>query len=274
MKRLLIANTAVWVVDAVLGLFHYGGLVQWALAFVPAATLYRPWTILTYMFVHGSFFHLLFNMLGLFFFGPQLEERWGSREFIKFYLIAGLGGALLSCLMPRVPIIGASAAVYGVMLAYAMYWPDNQVYIYGIFPVKVKWLVAAIVVISIFSALSPSGGGGVAHLAHLGGFATAFLYLKSPWAPSAWGPSISTPKKPRARAKAKTGLAAHWPGQAASKPAAPQNPPGATRTRPDEQALLDDVDRILEKISARGLGSLTDEERQRLDEVSRRYRSN
>lgn len=271
-KRLLIANTAVWVVDFVLGLFRYGGPVQSLMAFVPALVLYRPWTILTYMFVHGGFLHLLFNMLGLFFFGPPLEERWGSREFLKFYLIAGLGGALLSFAMPNVAILGASAAIYGVMLAYAMYWPDNQVYIYGIFPVKVKWLVAAIVVISIVSALSPSGGGGVAHLAHLGGFATAFLYLKSPWAPNPWGPSIQTPRKPRAKAAAKTGFAAHWQGQAA-KPA-PQNPAGATRTTRDEQQLLDDVDRILEKISARGLSSLTPEERQRLDEVSRRYRSN
>lgn len=273
-KRLLIANTAVWVVDALLDLFRYGGLVPWALAFVPAAALYRPWTVLTYMFVHGTFFHLLFNMLGLFFFGPPLEERWGSREFIKFYLIAGLGGALLSCITPHTPIIGASAAIYGIMMAYAMYWPDNQVYIYGILPVKVKWLVVAIVVISILGAFGSIGSGGIAYLAHLGGFATAFLYLRSPWAPSPWGPPVR-PSKPRPRAKAeaaKKGGALHWPGHS-EKPAA-QNPAGVTRRSPDEQQLLDDVDRILEKISARGLGSLTDEERQRLDEVSRRYRSN
>ncbi len=277
-KRLLIANAAVWAVSFILGLSGYRDVVASAMAFTPAEALRKPWTILTYMFAHSGFFHFFFNMLGLFFFGPPLEERWGEREFIKFYLIAGLGGALLSVFTPQVPIVGASAAVYGVMLAYAMYWPDNQVYIYGIFPVKVKWLVLAIVALSVLGAMGSVGaGGGVAYLAHLGGLATAFLYLKSPWAPNPWGPTVPS------RSRKEKGFSLPWQkpkakpkpvARAAATPATPQNAPGATNQTRDERQLLDDVDRILEKISARGLGSLTEEERKRLDEVSRRYRSN
>ena len=278
-KRLLIANAVVEAVAIVMGLGGMRGAIWQALAFQPAEIVLRPWTILTYMFVHGGFFHFFFNMLVLFFFGPPLEERWGSRDFLKFYLVAGIGGALLSILEPHASVGGASAAMYGVMLAYAMAWPDNLVYIWGIFPVKVKWLVAGLAAFSVFGALG-TVGSGVAHWAHLGGFVTAFLYLKSPWAPSPWG---AVPQRRKAKTKGKGGFAGlqlPWKRKPAAPPPAPaptstpQNRPGTPKRPSEEQRLLDDVDRILEKISARGLGSLTDEERKRLDEVSRRYRSN
>lgn len=270
-RRLLLANTAVGVIQLLMYYGGQGGALATALAFRPVEVLSKPWSPLTYMFVHGDFWHFFFNMLVLFFFGPPLEERWGSRDFVKFYLVAGLGAALLCLLDPQSAVIGASGAVYGLMLAYAMAWPDNPVYIWGIFPVKVKWLVAALAAFSVFGAMG-SFGSGVAHWAHLGGFATAFLYLKSPWAPSAWGPTYGR------RAPKKKGWRLTLPWKRKPKAVAPspkpQNAPGATIRGRDEQQLLDDVDRILEKISARGLASLTDEERRRLDEVSRRYRSN
>lgn len=270
-RRLLLANTAVGVLQMLMYFGGQGGALATALAFRPVEVLSKPWSPLTYMFVHGDFWHFFFNMLVLFFFGPPLEERWGSADFIKFYLVAGLGAALLCLLDPTSAVIGASGAVYGLMLAYAMAWPDNPVYIWGIFPVKVKWLVAALAAFSLFGAMG-SFGSGVAHWAHLGGFATAFLYLKSPWAPSAWGPTHGK----RATKKRGWRLTLPWKRKpkAAAPPVKPQHAPGATIRGPDEQRLLDDVDRILEKISARGLASLTDEERRRLDEVSRRYRSN
>lgn len=274
-KRLLIANAAVGVLGFLLSISGYGGILTSALGFRPSDILARPWTPLTYLFVHADFFHFFFNMLVLFFFGPPLEERWGSTDFLRFYLVAGIGGALLCLLDPGATVIGASGAMYGIMLAYAMIWPDNPVYIWGIFPVKVKWLVAGLAALSIFGALG-SYGSGVAHWAHLGGFATAFLYLKSPWAPGAWGPPrkkrgsggfslsrLSLPWKRKRKLKAE-------PAQVTRKP-----PPAREGDRGrEERRLLDDVDRILEKISAGGLGSLTEEERRRLDEVSRRYRSN
>ena len=247
-------------------------LLTWAmpvleiyLAFEARSLFPRIWTPFTYMFVHGGFLHLLFNMLVLFFFGPPLEERWGSAEFLKFYVLAGLGGALLSILLPY-PIIGASGAVYGVMVAFAMYWPDTPIYVWGIFPVKAKWLVAFLVGIGIFSALS-SSPGGIAHLAHLGGAFMAFGYLKSPWAPPEWG---ERPSRRSGGPNWRERLA-----RVASRPRKPAEPrPIATARRRESRRPADDVDQILEKISQGGLDSLTPEERTRLEEASRKYRTN
>lgn len=262
-KRLLIANAVVFVV---LLLDPTG--VESYLQFDRARFFPRVWTPFTYMFVHGGLFHVLFNMLGLFFFGPPLEERWGSREFVKFYVLAGLGGAILSVLTPY-PIIGASGAVLGVMVAFAMYWPDNPIYIWGIFPIKAKYLVAFIVGIGAFFALT-GGQSNVAHLAHLGGALAAFGYLKSPWAPSAWG---ETPTKRRSGSqrdwrRSFTRLVKGPAAEEISTPVAPIRP----RNAPPKPG--DDVDQILEKISKGGLSSLTDEERTRLEEASRRFRLN
>ncbi|CAN5666428.1 hypothetical protein BH23GEM7_BH23GEM7_19620 [soil metagenome] len=257
-KRLLIANGVIFLLTlAFSGMWSY-------LAFTPAEVLRQPWTPLTYMFVHQRFFHLLFNMLGLFFFGPPLEERWGSTEFLKFYLVCGVGGAILSLLMPQYPIIGASAAVYGVMLAYAMYWPDNPIYIWGIIPVKAKWLVTFFIGMSLFYALT-GGAPGIAHLAHLGGCAAAFLYLKSNWGPTPYGPRV-----PQLRKRSTANVVSSEKRPAASAPGRRRR---TSRPPSGEEELLDDIDRILDKISAHGLTSLTDEERRRLDEASRKYRT-
>jgi membrane associated rhomboid family serine protease len=270
-KRLLIANTAVFVAMLVWNLFSGGAgtAIGWRFLGLDRSTvLFQPWTLLTYAFVHASIGHIFFNMLALFFFGPPLEERWGSTGFLKLYLVSVAGGALVALLSPD-RVVGASAAINGVMLAYAMTWPDNQVYVWGIFPIKVKYLVMILAAISFFFALD-GGGGPVSHLAHLGGFASAFLYLKSPWAPSAWGDVVSVKrKKPRAMA---------WRGGGARQDAPVRSAAPQPIARKDaqrmERDLLDDVDRILEKISHEGLASLTAQEKERLNEVSRRYRTN
>ncbi len=261
-KRLVIANAAVFVVTLLAP-----ALVQY-LQFDPLRLFPRVWTPFTYMFVHGGLFHVLFNMLILFFFGPPLEERWGSREFLKFYLLAGLGGALLSVLLPY-PIIGASGAVLGIMVAFAMYWPDNPIYIWGIFPVKAKWLVGFYVGISVFYAVT-GGQSGVAHLAHLGGALAAFGYLKSPWGPSAWG-EVPTRRRSVGTRDWRRSVASLVKAPAAEEISTPVASIGPRKAPP---VPGDDVDQILEKISKGGLSSLTDEERKRLEEASRRYRSN
>jgi membrane associated rhomboid family serine protease len=259
-KRLLIANAAAFLFLAI-----FRGLVPY-LVFTPALIFPQFWTVVTYMFVHvGGIFHLLFNMLALFFFGPPLEERWGGAEFVKFYLVAGLGGALLSFAFPTTAIGGASAAVYGIMVAFAMYWPNNPIYIWGIFPVKAKWLVGFLVGLSLFFTVS-GGQAGVAHLAHLGGALAAFAYLKSPYAPSAWG------AVPRKAAAAKS-----WnPLTRVTKPSrrpVDAVPAASTASTKKEHRSLDDVDRILDKISQGGMASLTDDERQQLEEASRKFRA-
>ena len=149
-KRLLIANTVVFALTWVIG---PGFVIEW-FSFQPTKVLFRPWTPFSYMFLHGDFWHVFMNMLVLFFFGPPLESKWGSSEFIRYYLICGLGGVALSFLFVSYSIIGASAAVYGVMLAFAMVWPDAPIYVWGIFPVKAKWLVAFLVLVTFSSALA------------------------------------------------------------------------------------------------------------------------
>jgi hypothetical protein len=122
-KRLLIANVVVFLVTMVNQEFFF----RW-FAFAPLEVMTRPWGVVTYMFLHGDLMHLAVNMLVLFFFGPPLEARWGSMDFIKFYLICGLGGVALSFLLASSAwIVGASAAIYGLMLAFAMNWPQSQV---------------------------------------------------------------------------------------------------------------------------------------------------
>ena len=147
------------------------------------------------MFLHGGFTHILFNMIALYYFGMRVEERLGGRHFITLYLLSGIGGALLSlALEPFVPIIGASGAIMGVLMAYAMYWPRERVYIWGILPVE-AWLLVGVYVLLDISGF----GAGVAHFAHLGGFGTGFAYLK--WldlrSPArAWRKRVSAPRRP------------------------------------------------------------------------------
>lgn len=270
-KRLLIANTAVFFLTFIVG---QAFLFEW-LAFVPARVLTRPWGMFTYMFLHAGFWHLFFNMLMLFFFGPPLEEKWGSREFIKYYLLCGLGGVALSFLFVSNPIVGASAAVYGVMLAFAMNWPDSPIYIWGIFPVKAKWLVTFLFVVSFFSALSDSGGN-VAHFAHLGGFAAGFFYLKSDWRMANRLERIRKSARQRrfAIVPRREDAQGNGPGRGVQRNREDRARPGKRMRERDEEALLDAVDRVLDKISESGIGSLTQEERRLLDEVSKRSRSN
>jgi len=256
-KRLLIANVAVFFASMVIG---QGFFVEW-FSFQPGNLLGRPWGAFTYMFVHGNFMHLLVNMLVLFFFGPPLEGQWGEREFTKFYFICGLGGVALSFLFVPAAVVGASAAVYGVMLAFAMNWPNSPIYIWGIFPVKAKYLVAFFFVISLVSAFG-SPGGPVAHFAHLGGLAAAFVYLKLDWRP--------TGKIDRLKKATRVRRLAIVPRDEEEEEDRLRSTPVTPWARVDERRLLDAVDRVLDKISAEGMSSLTTEERKLLDEVSKR----
>jgi len=262
-KRLMIANVAVFIATLV-----WSPAID-LLALQPPRLLSRPWGVVTYMFVHAGFWHLAINMLVLFFFGTPLEGRWGSREFLRYYLVAGLGGAVLSVLFMPETVIGASGATYGLMLAFAMNWPNAPIHVYGIFPVKAKWLVAFLFAVSLLEGIAGSGGG-IAHFAHLGGVVAGFLYLKMDWRPAAFtgrrpGSPVAKPT-PRGR-KGKVSVSAR-------KEPAKRQRRSTGRGEDDERLMLDEVDRVLDKISEQGIASLTSAERELLDEVSRRRRSN
>lgn len=235
--RLVIANVVVFLVQ-----LTFPFVTGW-LQLIPAALPVRPWTILTYMFAHSTFriTHLLFNMLGLYFFGPRVEQRLGSPRFIQMYLIAGITGGLLSLLVNAYnPIIGASGAVFGVQLAFAKFYPRDKIYIWGIVPIEARVLVVIMTVVSLWGGLS--GGGGVAHFAHLGGYVGAWFYLR--WAekrtPTAqWKEKLAGPPP-------STIAIGNWRG---------------VNLEAVHELNRDEVKRILGKLETQGEGSLTSQER-------------
>src|SRR5438874_9063279 len=148
-----------------------------ALALDPARFPTAWWTIGTYMFVHTWLAHLAFNMFTLWMFGPRLEQKWGSRNFLQFYLWCGLGGAVAHLVFAQhSAVIGASGAISGVLVAYALRWPDEEVYLFGVIPMKSRWLVAAMLAMNIVFALSPSSR--IDWTAHVGGMAFGWIFLK------------------------------------------------------------------------------------------------
>jgi rhomboid-like protein len=149
---------------------------------------FKPWQIITHMFMHGSPRHLFFNMLTLFFVGTRLEQSWGAKKYLNFYLLTGLGSVLLHGLVQHYQVmdyqigvdsssLGASGAIFGLLIAYGLYWPNTEFHIYGIIPVKVKYIVTFSIVGALFFGLTGQQPG-IGHFAHLGGALIGFLIVK------------------------------------------------------------------------------------------------
>jgi len=253
--RLLAANVVVFF------LTRSAPQIVFAFSFKPFAFFSEPWTLFTYMFLHADGWHLLFNMIGLFFFGPRLELRLGSRTFIAFYLLAGLGGALFSFLEPRSSVIGASGAVYGVLLGFAYFWPKELIYIWGILPVQAWMLTAFLVFASLWSGIS-GAPGNTAHFAHLGGLAIGFLFL---WV---------SERRRRSRVKPFT-VQPKPPSRPFRTPRARERE-AMTRWRTIDVASLhtlnrSEVESLLQRAESSGVEDLNDEERAFLDRMSRSH---
>ena len=159
------------------------------LGLIPAAVVEELalWQPLTYMFLHGGLGHLLFNMLALWMFGTELERTWGTRFFLRYYLVTGIGAALVTVAWTLSPlpyadslyrsvVVGASGAIYGLLLAYGLYFPHRTIF-FIVFPLPARVFVALVGAISFVSSMG-GPGGGVAHTAHLGGLVIGYLYLK------------------------------------------------------------------------------------------------
>ncbi|HEX6315207.1 MAG TPA: rhomboid family intramembrane serine protease [Gemmatimonadaceae bacterium] len=248
------------------------------------------WTIGTHMFVHGSFWTLLLNVYLLFVFGPRLEHAWGTRAFRNFYLWCGLGGWLLHILLARdATLMGATGAVLGVTMAYALRWPDDEVYLFLTFPIQVRWLVAALATITLVVGAIQSGEGqGIAYLTHAGGLAAAWLFWRTSTAGAGFDrlrdrvnsvPDLpdETPRAvprsmPRARERARDiDEIVAQSQQAVSQRVAPPVPATQPRDNGDRDRPTE-LDRVLDKISQLGLDSLTGDERRILEERSRQLR--
>ena len=195
-KRLMIVTVGIWfVLQMILGQFF--NLRAWEIFILhPYRVIenFYVWQLVTYMFFHAiSPFHLLFNMLMLWFFGSELERVWGSKFFAIYYFLSGLGAAMIYCIgvgsyaaivgtrTPLViPVMGASGALFGLLLAYGIIFSERETYFMGLFPMKAKYFVMIAGGIDFASLLSSSvSGGEVAYLAHLGGIVSGFVILKT-----------------------------------------------------------------------------------------------
>ena len=244
-KLLVIINIIVFILTELSGqrnmLFSSFGLVPnqvW--------TNFKVWQLFTYLFVHGGFLHIFFNMFVLWMFGKDLEIQWGKNEFLLFYFTCGIGAGLMTVLFSInsiVPIVGASGAIYGLLVAYGFTYPNRMVYLYGLFPLKVKYMVLGLGVIAFLASLS-ANQSNVSHITHLSGMIIGVLYI---YFILNW----KNIKMEYYRLRLK-------------------NLKQKTSAQNDEEVLMKKkVDEILDKLNASGWDSLTEQEEKYLTQASK-----
>jgi membrane associated rhomboid family serine protease len=188
-KYIIIINSIIWILTVIAARMGYTAVFnEMALTpvlFYPGLHIWQPFT---YMWVHslGDFFHIVLNMLFLWMFGGMLEQSWGTRSFLKFYLICGIGAGLTVFITgylfyPAVATVGASGAVYGLVAAFAIIHPERLIYLFGIFPIKGKHFALIPVGFALLDFLV--GGNGISHAAHLGGLLVGALLVTGLWRP-------------------------------------------------------------------------------------------
>jgi membrane associated rhomboid family serine protease len=242
------------------------------------------WGLGTYMFVHGWLWHLAFNMFTLWMFGPRLEQVWGTRSFAQFYLWCGLGGGIAHLVFAQhSSVIGASGAISGVLVAYALLWPDEEVYLFGVIPMKSRWLVAAMIGTNVIFALSP--GSGIDWTAHVGGMAFGWLFLKffslgGLDRVRGWVSPLPDDQEEMPRAVPRNRSPMRERDRGVDEVVARSNAVVLRESKPLQHVPKQEsakewaarVNRVLDKISQQGIDSLTPDERRLLEEMSRKLR--
>lgn len=183
-KWLIISNVAIFLLGWAFPALNQ--FLTYYFALIPSFVVKRLfiWQIATYMFLHGGIWHILFNMLSLWMFGSELETSWGTRRFLQFYFFTGMGAGICAVVLnyifsnPNVPTIGASGAIYGILLAWAVLWPDRIILFSFLFPMKVKYFVMIFGGIAFLNSFNVNSG--VSEFAHLGGMAFGYVFLKMP----------------------------------------------------------------------------------------------
>lgn len=247
-KILLITNAVVYLIQHLVG----SQMIE-LLGVTPTKVLQdlSVHQLFTYMFLHGSFFHILINMFILWMFGTELELSWGTRQFFKYYFLTGIaGGVLTVAFQPNFayPTIGASGAIYGLLVAYAVLFPNRTIYLYFLFPIKVKYAVILFVVLELMASMAATPDG-IGHWAHLGGAAVGFIYLKTDWRLRNFLRYFS-PWYYWNRIKSRRGYRK------------------LEKNRQKTEEIMKRVDLILDKINAVGFENITEEERRFLDDAS------
>lgn len=277
-KTLLISNVVIWfLLDVLLPPFTLRGVPVFAifaeyLALWPLGTNFWPWQLMTYMFMHGGLWHLFFNMLALWMFGMELEHTWGSRKFLVYYLVCGVGGGLANLLVAPLlgqagPTVGASGAVFGILLAFGMLFPERPIYLYFLLPIKAKYFIAGYIGLELIYGVTGTTQG-VAHFAHLGGAAVGFVYLlMSGYAlPFRSG---SLPLGPRTGSLAQRGGRMFRRDQDEAHDAMFFDITSGKPTGGERKVTQEMVDSILDKINRSGYQSLSEEEKKILFEASK-----
>ena len=250
-KLLLILNIVIFFLIELLGHKHYLFLV---LGLIPAKIWQSGfvWQLVTYLFLHAILMHLAVNMFVLWMFGRELEHRWGKHKFLKYYFITGVGSGLITFLFSLtsvIPVVGASGAIYGLLLAYGLLYPDRTVYLYMFIPIKVKFMVIGLAVIAFLASLSHQQSA-VSHLTHLSGMVVGFAYLKSDFRfrnIKHWFLKYK-PKVVDAKPKKKT-----------------------KKSKVNQTLLQKRVDEILDKLAQNGWDGLTDSEKNILHSTSKKF---
>ncbi len=244
----------------------------------PLSGPFMPWQLFTYMFMHGGFWHLFLNMFALWMFGMELENIWGSKKFLAYYMMCGIGAGLANLFLSplfsavQAPTVGASGSIYGVLVAFGMMFPNRPIFIYFLFPIKAKYFV---VIYMIIELLSVGSNSGIAHVAHLGGGLVGFLYI---WITN--NTNISSifrfPDKPRPKQKTspsnvyRSKYYEKYNTGSESDDVSDADYYVENEKKEEDKALQEKIDEILDKISKDGYKSLTDEEKRILFEASKK----
>ena len=281
-KNLLIINGAVFFLQTMMenivvsGVPAYVILMRWLALNSFASGDFQVWQIITYQFLHGSFSHIFFNLFTLWMFGVELEQLWGSKKFLTYYLLSGVGGGLAHLLLSGLltgatpPVIGASGAIFGVMIAFALMFPDRYIFLYFLIPVKTKYFIGFLVLINVMAI--DDGGSGVAHLAHIGGAVAGLLFiLLDKRTTFGMKDYIGTFKNKRKDEYRGSSYSSYNNGQA------PYNRDEGIQDVNyhdinEDRITQEDIDKILDKISQSGYKNLSEKEKKILFEASKRMK--
>lgn len=274
-KSLLILNIAIFLFQMFVENFTIGGvpieyLITKYFALIPIGYGFKIWQLVTYMFLHGSFTHVFFNMFALWMFGMELEHVLGSKKFFWYYMICGIGGGIANLILGPyfshpAPTVGASGAVYGVLLAFGLIFPDREIYLYFLLPIKAKYFVIMYLLLEI---LSVGSSDYIAHLAHLGGALTGYIFLlvDNKQIPFQWLFKGITRRRKDNYREPDYG---HYAGDISS--ANYYDIKTGKKIDKNEEVITQQViDSILDKISKSGYQNLTEEEKRILFEASKR----